>query len=128
MNDPKSGDSPDRLREEAERCFRLANGTTDERAHDALVAYGHELLEKARALLSGDCNKDQAGSIGMTVYRLCLLGVNATIAAVQRFSVATDEEALSVARVLVKGRPQLSGFELWEGGRKVGAESYKRER
>ena len=59
----------------------------------------------------------------MTVYRLCLLGVNATIASVQRFSAATDEEVLSVARVLVKGRPQLLGFELWEVGRKEGAES-----
>ena len=49
MNDPKSGDSPDALREKAERCFRLASGTTDERAHDALVAYGLELLEKAEA-------------------------------------------------------------------------------
>ena len=62
------------------------------------------------------------------MYRLCLLGANGAIAAVQRFSVATDAEALSVARVMVKGRPQLSGFELWDGGRKVGAESSKRER
>ena len=43
----------------------------------------------------------------------------------QRFHAATDEEALSVARVMVKGRPQLSGFKLWEGGRKVGAETSK---
>jgi hypothetical protein len=59
----------------------------------------------------------------MTVYCLCLLGANAAMGAVQRFSASTDEEALSVARVVVKGRPQLAGFELWEGGRKVGAES-----
>ena len=57
MNDPKSGDTPDMLREKAERCFRLANATTDERAHDALVAYGDELLEEARALLH-DSDKD----------------------------------------------------------------------
>jgi hypothetical protein len=57
MNDPKRGDSPDRLREEAERCFRLANEITDERAHDALIAYGHELLDEARAL-QGDSSKD----------------------------------------------------------------------
>ena len=62
------------------------------------------------------------------VYRLCLLGAQGRIAAVQRFNADTDEEALSVARVLVKGRPQLSGFELWDGGRKVAAESSKRER
>ena len=59
----------------------------------------------------------------MTVYRLCLLGANTTNGAVQRFSASTDEEALSVARVVIKGRPQWSGFELWEGGRKVSAES-----
>jgi hypothetical protein len=64
----------------------------------------------------------------MKMYRLCLLSANGTIAAVQRFSADTDEEALSVARVLVKGRSQLSGFELWEGGRKVHAESSKSAR
>ena len=56
------------------------------------------------------------------MYRLCLLGAQGSIAAVQRFHADTDEESLSVARVLVKGRPQLSGFELREGGRKVGRE------
>jgi len=64
----------------------------------------------------------------LMVYRLCLLGAQGRIAAVQRFHADTDEEALSVARVMVKGRPQLSGFELREGGRKVGGESRKRER
>ena len=50
MSDPKSGDTPDTLREKAERCFRLAYWTTDERARAALITYGDELLAKAKAL------------------------------------------------------------------------------
>jgi hypothetical protein len=56
------------------------------------------------------------------VYRLCLLSGHGTIAAVQRFSAAADAEALAMARETVKGSFGLAGFELWEGGRKVGAE------
>lgn len=51
MGDPPRGETPDALRERAEQCFRLARGTTDGRAHDALIAYGRELLEEAKALL-----------------------------------------------------------------------------
>jgi hypothetical protein len=58
MNDPTSGDPPDGLHEKAEKCFRLAHGTPDERAHDALVAYGLELLEKAKALVRDCGNKN----------------------------------------------------------------------
>lgn len=50
MSDPKSGDTPDKLREKAERCFRLAYGTTDEQARATLITYGDELLAKAKAL------------------------------------------------------------------------------
>jgi hypothetical protein len=64
----------------------------------------------------------------LAAYRLCLPGAHGRIAGVQRFHADTDEEALSVARVMVEGRPQLSGFELWDGGRKVTAETSKRER
>ena len=64
MNDPTSSDTPDRLRERAERCFRLAYGTTDEGVRDALVAYGRELVEKADALL-----KDDPESVGRSTYR-----------------------------------------------------------
>jgi len=50
MNDRK-GDMPtDVLREKAERCFRLAYETTDQRVRDLLNSYGHELLEQADAL------------------------------------------------------------------------------
>ena len=66
-------------------------------------------------------------STGMMVYRLCLLGANGAIAAVRRFSAATDAEALSVARVMIKGQSRLSGFELWQGGHKVHAERLERE-
>jgi hypothetical protein len=35
------------LREEAERCFRLAADASDKRLRDELVAYGKELVERA---------------------------------------------------------------------------------
>ena len=63
----------------------------------------------------------------MTVYRIWFLTANGSVTAVQRFSADTDEEALSVARLMGKGRSQLSGFELWEGRRKVRGEGIKRE-
>jgi len=40
-------DTPRSLRERADREFRLASGTTDASAHDALVLYGQELLAEA---------------------------------------------------------------------------------
>lgn len=35
------------FREEAERCFRLAEKLTDERASEDLITYGRELLARA---------------------------------------------------------------------------------
>ena len=35
-----------KLRDDAERCFRLASTITDARAHDALMEYGRELLDR----------------------------------------------------------------------------------
>lgn len=58
----------------------------------------------------------------MALYRLCLLGPNPKILAVQRLHADTDKEALSIASTTVKGSANVSGFELWEGGRKVRAE------
>jgi hypothetical protein len=40
-------DTPQSLRERADRAFRLASGTTDASAHDALMLYGQELLAEA---------------------------------------------------------------------------------
>ncbi len=39
--------TPQKLRDDAERCFRLANTINDARAHDALMEYGRELLDRA---------------------------------------------------------------------------------
>jgi hypothetical protein len=47
------------------------------------------------------------------------------IAAVQRLHADTDREALGIARETVKRHSELSGFELWERGRKVGGEMNK---
>ena len=38
------------LREEAERCFRLAAGTLDQKLSDELLAYGRELAERAEKM------------------------------------------------------------------------------
>jgi hypothetical protein len=55
----------------------------------------------------------------MALYRLCLLGQNGKVIAVQRFHADADKEAWSIARETVKGAAKVSGFELWEGVRKV---------
>jgi hypothetical protein len=39
-----------KLRDDAERCFRLANTINDARAHDALMEYGRELLDRAERM------------------------------------------------------------------------------
>ena len=39
--------SPQWLRNEAERCFRLAQNLMGQKDHDALVDYGRELQERA---------------------------------------------------------------------------------
>ncbi len=38
------------LREEAERCFRLASKASDKRLREELVAYGKELIERAEKI------------------------------------------------------------------------------
>jgi hypothetical protein len=63
--------------------------------------------------------------MGMTVYRLWFLHANSRVTAVQRLHADTDKEALGIARETVKGHPELSGFELWEDGRKVGGEGQR---
>ena len=60
--------------------------------------------------------------MGMTIYRLCLLGANGKLAAVQRLHADTDKEALGITRETVKGNANVSGYEVWEGGRKVRGE------
>jgi hypothetical protein len=46
----KPASTPQELREESQRAMRLAEGTTDEKAKTALLAYARELLEKAAQL------------------------------------------------------------------------------
>jgi hypothetical protein len=45
MEEPLS--TPEKLRQRAERCTRLAAGLTDARTIDALRSYAHELLVEA---------------------------------------------------------------------------------
>jgi hypothetical protein len=44
------GHTPEKLREMAERCTRLAAGLTDARAIDALTRYARELLEEVERM------------------------------------------------------------------------------
>jgi hypothetical protein len=43
-------DTPEWLRQEAEKCFLLADKTIDEKAADALLTYGSELLARAERM------------------------------------------------------------------------------
>ena len=43
-------DTPEWFRDEAERCFRLAEKMTDQKSVDSLVAYGRELLDRAERM------------------------------------------------------------------------------
>jgi hypothetical protein len=45
-------DTPQSLRERADRAFRLAGATADTSAHDALMLYGQELLAEAERIES----------------------------------------------------------------------------
>lgn len=51
MSDRKGDAAADLLREKAALCFQLAFETTDPQVRDMLSAYGHELLEQAKALI-----------------------------------------------------------------------------
>ena len=42
--------TPAWFRDEAERCFRLAEKMTDQRSSDSLLAYGNELLSQAKRM------------------------------------------------------------------------------
>jgi hypothetical protein len=66
--------------------------------------------------------------IGMAMYQLRLIGSTGRIAAVQRFSALTDDEALSNARERVKGSAQLKDFDLWQDFRCVRAASTMAEK
>ncbi len=43
-------DTPEWYRDEAERCFRLAEKMTDQKSVESLVAYGRELLGQAERM------------------------------------------------------------------------------
>jgi len=43
-------DTPDWCRREAEKCFLLAEKVTDDKAADALLIYGSELLARAERM------------------------------------------------------------------------------
>ena len=54
----------------------------------------------------------------MTVYRLRSFAPSRRIIAVQRFSAANDDEAVSMATAMVEGSA-VASFDLWEGERRV---------
>jgi len=46
----RNGHNPQWLREQAERCSRLAEEVWDDQTHDALVSYAGELRERAERM------------------------------------------------------------------------------
>ena len=50
MDDVSAISDPRTLRKNAERCFRLADGTLDPAAHEVLRIYGEELLDRAERM------------------------------------------------------------------------------
>ena len=59
------------------------------------------------------------GRVGMTIYKLRLFDAGGRIAAVQRLSAATDKEALSIVRVMLKEASAVAKFDLWQGERRI---------
>lgn len=55
----------------------------------------------------------------MIIYTLRSFASSGRIVAVQRLSAENDEEALSMARNIVKGASAVAGFDLWQGERHI---------
>jgi hypothetical protein len=53
----------------------------------------------------------------MTIYTLRSFASSGRILAVQRFSADTDNEALAMAREMVKGASAVARFDLWQDDR-----------
>ena len=58
----------------------------------------------------------------MAIYTLRSFASSGRIVSVQRLSAEDDEEALSMARTLVKGASAVARFEVWQGERRIEAE------
>ena len=59
----------------------------------------------------------------VTIYALRSFASSGRIVAAQRLSAEDDEEALSMARVMVKGASAVARFDLWQGERHVEGKS-----
>jgi hypothetical protein len=55
----------------------------------------------------------------MAMYTLRSFTSSGRIVAVQRLSAATDEEALSMARDMVKGASAVARFDVWQAERQI---------
>ena len=65
----------------------------------------------------------------MTIYTPRSFAASGRIIAVQRLSVETDKEALSMGRDMVKGASAVARFDVWRGERRIeGATPTIRER
>jgi hypothetical protein len=59
----------------------------------------------------------------MAVYRVCLPGVAGKLEGERRISEDSIEDALAAARDMRKSDRRLSGFEIWQGARRIHAEA-----
>ena len=55
----------------------------------------------------------------MAIYTLRSFASSGRIVAVQRLSAEDDEEALAMAREMVKGAAAVARFDLWQGERRI---------
>ena len=55
----------------------------------------------------------------MTIYTLRSFASSGRIVAVQRLSAEDDEEALAMARNMVKGASAVARFDVWQGERRI---------
>jgi hypothetical protein len=55
----------------------------------------------------------------MAIYKLRLFGATGKLAAVQRISAASDDEALSIVRRMFEKTSAVARFDLWDGERRV---------
>jgi hypothetical protein len=59
----------------------------------------------------------------MAVYRVCLLGLAGKLESERRIFMDSIEDALVAARDMLKSDRRLSGFEIWQGARRIHAEA-----
>ena len=64
----------------------------------------------------------------MAIYRMRSFGPTGRIVSVHNLSAADDQEALTMAREMVKGASGVATFDLWEGESRIHGDAPKKPR